>query len=367
MRIRHLIEADRKKMGRDLNHIEDLVFFYGSDGAQEALEILQDLTDDDRHDLSIKWDGKVALFYGRDEDGVFGMGTKGNWAKNMPMTSPEAAYEYITTAGKGEDWRKEMGRDFIKIFPILENSVPQNFSGYVTGDLIFSPVLAPKKKTPEGIQFKSNQVVYTVDPQSELGKRVAQAEVGMALHLKFDSWNSSNKAVIGQDTVKQLNSPQVLALGQTYAPSAPRLDDSVLKKLSSMIQKNGHLIDRLIERRAGLSDIPNIIYTFNNQMTRAGKANDVSTQEFFEWLSGSKVSANKQAKLAAINEENPRAFPALFELVRAVAEAKNNIIDQLEAATTDIRASTDGQAGGEGYVSLKHKVKLVPRHRWRPS
>lgn len=367
MRLRHLIEAERKKMGRDLNHIEDLVFFYGSDGAQEALEILQDLTDNDRHDLSIKWDGKVALFYGRDENGVFGMGTKGNWAKNNPLTSPEKAYEYITTSGKGEDWRKPMGDDFVKIFPLLDASVPRNFSGYVTGDLLFSPTLAPKQKTPQGIQFKSNQVVYTIDPQSEIGKRVAQAEVGIALHLKFDAWNSPNKAVIGQDTVKQLNSAQVLALGQTYAPVAPSLDPSVLKALASSIQKNGHVIDELIAPKQGLSDIPNIIYTFNNQSTRAGNANKISADAFFKWLPSSAVSSNKQAKLTAIHEQNPRAFPALFELVRAVADAKNNIIDQLEDNTTDIKASTNGEAGGEGYVSLKHNVKLVPRHRWKPS
>jgi len=367
MRLRHLIEAERKKMGRDLNHIEDLVFFYGSEGAQEALDILRDLTDDDQHDLSIKWDGKVALFYGRDENGVFGMGTKGNWAKNNPLTSPDAAFEYITTAGKGEDWRQVMGQDFVQIFPMLEASVPPNFSGYVTGDLIYSPLLAPKQQSDAGIQFKSNQVTYTVDPASELGKRVAQTQVGIALHLKFDAWNSPNKAVIGQDTVKQLNSNQVLALGQTYAPKKPHIDSSILNKLEAEIRKNGPMLDQLIEKKPGLSDIPNIIYTFNNQMTRAGKSNEVSTKAFFDWLPTSKVSANKQAKLAAINEENPRAFPALFDLVRAVAKTKNNIIDQMEAATTDIKASTNGQAGGEGYVSLKHKVKLVPRHRWKPS
>lgn len=368
MRLRQIINEDeRKKMGRELNHIEDLVFFYGQDGALEALEILRDLTDDDRHDLSIKWDGKVALFYGRDENGVFGMGTKGNWAKNNPLTSPEAAFEYITTAGRGEDWRQVMGQDFIKIFPLLEQSVPVNFPGYVTGDLIYSPILAPKRKTDAGIEFTSNQVTYTVNPASELGKRVAQTQVGIALHLKFDAWNSSSKAVIGSETVRQLNSDQVLALGQTYAPSAPNLDHSVLNKLEATIRKNGRILDQLISQRPGLSDIPNIIYTFNNQMTRAGKSNSISTEEFFNWLPTSKVSANKQAKLAAINAENPKAFPALFELVRAVGSAKNDIIDQLEDATTDIRASTNGQAGGEGYVSLKHKVKLVPRHRWKPS
>jgi len=364
MRLRQLLTEERKKMGRDLNHVEDLVLFYGKEGAEEALDILSDLTNDQQHDISIKWDGKVAIFYGRDENGEFAMGTKGNWAKNNPLKSPEQAREYITQGGQGEDWRQAMGQDFYQIFPLLEASVPSTFTGFVMGDLIYSPTLAPKKKTKQGIEFTSNQVTYIVNPNSEIGKRIANTKVGVALHVKHDAWNSPNKAVVGKETVQQLNSDDVLAMGQTYAPHAPKLDQNVLQTLKSLISKHGNLVDELIERKPGLSDIPNILYTYNNQTVRGG--GEVSTKDFFNWLPGSKVSANKQAKLQSINEENPRAFPALFELFHAVANAKNDIIAQLDANETDIRAVTDGQPGGEGYVSLKHKVKLVPRHLWKP-
>lgn len=363
MRLRNLTETERKKMGRELNHVEDLVVFYGSDGADEAVGILRDFTQSGQHDLSIKWDGKVALYYGRDEDGEFGMGTKGNWAKNTPLRSPQEAYDYITQGGKGEDWRMAMGQDFINIFPMLEASVPVGFKGFVTGDLIFSPVLAPKIRTKQGIEFTSNQVTYIADPNSAIGKRINQTQVGMALHLRFDGWNSPNKAVINSDTVKQLNSDKVLALGQTYAPSAPQLDDSVLRSLEQMIQRHGHTIDQLLAARPKFSDIPNILYTFNNNMVRSGGQSD--TESFFSWLPTSKVSKNKQAKLAEIHQENPNAFPALFDLYNKVIEVKHDIIDQLDASNTDIRAVTGGEQGGEGYVSLKHKVKLVPRQKWR--
>jgi hypothetical protein len=367
MRLRHLMENhidQKRKMGRDLNHLEDLVLFYGHSGADEALKILHDLTDDS-HDLSIKWDGKVALFYGRDAGGRFGMGTKGNWAKNNPLHSPEEAFKYITTAGKGEDWRQVMGRDFIEIFPMLEASVPTSFTGFVTGDVIYSPILSPKKHTPEGIQFTPNQVTYTVDPKSDIGQRIDHTSVGIALHQKFSEWNGKDRAVIGNDTVQELNSEQVMTLGQTYAPFAPNLGEDILKQLESLTQRNGRIIDNLLERRQGLSDIPNILYTYNNQSVRSG--NKASTENFFAWLPNSKVSVNKQDKLAALHEENPNAFPALFELFNAVAQAKNQIIDQMDDNKTDIQASIGGQRGGEGYVSLKNKVKLVPRDRWRPS
>jgi hypothetical protein len=369
MRLHQLIESrlvDKPKMGRDLNHLEDLVFFYGSDGAQEAIDILTDMTNDDTHDISIKWDGKVALFYGRDGDGEFMMGTKGNWGRNIPARSPQEIHDYIMTSGKGESFRPPMAKDLQAIFPYLEQSVPNGFKGFVMGDLLFSPNLAPKQKTSDGIAFTPNQVTYTVDPNSEIGRRVANAICGMALHVRYSEWKGTDSTSIGNDTVQQLNTSDVLATGQNYAPTAPRIDPGALKQLKSMTQRYGDLVDQLIAKRKGLSDVSNIIYTFNNQTMRSG-GDSVNADVFFNWLETSKVSDNKKAKLSAIAQENPRAFPALFELFNAVAAAKNDIISQLDAGEADIRSSTNGEQGGEGYVSLKHNVKLVPRTKWRPS
>jgi hypothetical protein len=46
---------------------------------------------------------------------------------------------------------------------------------------------------------------------------------------------------------------------------------------------------------------------------------------------------------------------------------KNNLIDQLDDASADVKATTKGEKGGEGYVALGSKTKLVPRHRWQPN
>jgi len=367
MRLRHLLESrldGKKKMGRDLNHIEDLVFFYGTDGALEAVDILKDLTNDDTHDMSIKWDGKVALFYGRDENGVFGMGTKGNWHKNAPATSPGEMHDWIMNSGKGEDFRPPMAKDLQTIFPYLEESVPVSFNGYVMGDLIFSPTLSPKTTTCGGIQFTPNQVTYTVDPKSDIGRAVNLAVCGIALHVRFDEWNGKNSATVSSDTVQQLRTDDVLTLGQTYAPNAPRMDDTALRQLAALARKHGPLVDAVIERRSGLSDVSNILYTAMNQTIRGG-GDSMDTEKFFKWLETSKVSANKQTKLRAMHEEKPRAFPALFELYNAVTAAKTDIIDQLDDGEIDIKSTTKGERGGEGYVSLKHKVKFVPRTKWR--
>jgi hypothetical protein len=47
--------------------------------------------------------------------------------------------------------------------------------------------------------------------------------------------------------------------------------------------------------------------------------------------------------------------------------AKDHIIQQLDDAPADVKQSTKGEKGGEGYVALGSKTKLVPRQRWQPS
>lgn len=53
-----IFEAAPKQLGRAFNHLEDLVFFYGSAGTIEALEHLKDFnTDQGSASIRMKWDG----------------------------------------------------------------------------------------------------------------------------------------------------------------------------------------------------------------------------------------------------------------------------------------------------------------------
>ena len=44
-----------------------------------------------------------------------------------------------------------------------------------------------------------------------------------------------------------------------------------------------------------------------------------------------------------------------------------NVMRALERADADVKATTGGERGGEGYVAQKSKIKLVPRTRWQPN
>ena len=77
-------------------------------------------------------------------------------------------------------------------------------------------------------------------------------------------------------------------------------------------------------------------------------------------------NATKAAKIKAHSDAHPGVLDNLFELVREIMAAKNEVIAELDAAEGDITATTGGKPGGEGYVSGDDSVKLVPRDRWTP-
>ena len=198
----------------------------------------------------------------------------------------------------------------------------------------------------------------------QLGERIANSKVGVVVHTKYDEFGSKSGTPISD--VEELNSPEVVELGQTYVTHQPKVDTSEVKSIRATAQKNAQVIDNFLAGTQGLSSPAQIIYTYVNHMTRTQQLKNIESG-FFDWLSTSKVSQGQQAKLAAMNEASPRALPAIFGLVKQIMSVKDHIIDQLDDADADVKATTKGEKGGEGYVALGSKTKLVPRSRWQPN
>lgn len=360
---RHVL-TEAAKVGREYQHLEDLVFVKGSKGALEAADILEKLGSDSG-DVAIKWDGNPTIYWGREPDGTFVLVGKNGWGKNKSTSSQDLS-RFIQNSGKGveeEPWRKEFGQEMAEIFDVMKNSTPPNFRGYVYGDLLYSPRKSFVSSN-DGLEFTPNKVKYTVDPSSDLGKRIAGSKVGLVVHQKYEEWGSKSGTPI--ENVSELNSKDAVVLGQTYVTHQPNVDTKVVDAVRAKAKKYATDIDQFLAGTQGLSNPAQIIYTYMNHMTRTQQLDKISTG-FFDWLKTSKVSQGQQAKLAAMNDANPKALPEMFDLVKQVMTAKDNIIDQLDNADADVKASTGGEKGGEGYVALGSKTKLVPRTRWQPN
>jgi hypothetical protein len=355
--------APQKKVGREFNHLEDLVFTEPS-GAKRAVEILKSLAQDAK-DVTVKWDGNPTVYWGREEDGSFRMVGKNNWGREEgKSSSPEELKQFIMSRGKGEDWREKFANDMASLWPIFEAGTPKDFRGYIYGDILFHPG-KPYQGADGKMSFTPNQTTYEVKGTSELGRRIANAKIAVAAHKVLDYFGDKGGSDLND--VASLNSnPQLVVLGQTYVNHQPAVNADNLTAIAKIANSKSALIDKFLSPVAGLSDLKTIIYTFVNNQSKAKALDKIAPDAFINWLSTSKVSPAKQQKIIDLAAQNAGALEDIFYLVRELMKAKDEVIRELDSAGGDVTAHTAGKPGGEGYMSTGHGVKLVPRDRWTP-
>jgi hypothetical protein len=362
-----LIEAEAapapKKVGREFNHLEDLVFTEPK-GALRAVSVLKALAQD-AQDVSIKWDGNPTVYWGRDEDGTFRMVGKNNWGREEgKSSSPEDLKNFIMSRGKGEEWREKFAGDMAAMWNIFEQATPKDFRGYVFGDILFHPG-KPYEGSDGRVSFTPNQTTYSVKINSAVGRKLAAAKIAVAAHQQYGYFGDKSGEPFTDPEIFAAN-PALVVFGQTYVSHKPAVNADNIKAIEKEANKSAAAIDKLLAPQAGLSDLQTIIYTFVNAQSKAKALDALDHDVFFTWLKSSKVSLPKQQKIAELSNANPGAMDSMFFLVRELMKAKDEVIRELDAAEGDITATTGGKPGGEGYVKGKDAVKLVPRDRWTP-
>jgi len=362
MRAFEFLTEEMKTIGREFNHLEDLVFSEPN-GALRAVEVLKDMEQDAR-DLSLKWDGNPTVYWGRDKDGTFRMVGKNNWGKEEGRSnSPEELEQFILSRGKKEEWRPKFAKDMASLWPIFEAATPEGWVGYVYGDLLYYPGKSYKGKDGK-ISFTPNQTTYKVKATSEVGKKIGASKVGVAAHSEFGFFGDKSGKPI--DDVDQFNTKDLVVFGQTYVTHQPAVDAENISTIEKLANQYQGKINEFFAPQKGLSDLQDIVYRYLNQTSREKQLEGLSAKQFLEWLLTSKVSKPKQAKIADLAKVNADTINAIFTLIKEIMKAKDEIIRELDSAEGDITQDTGGTPGGEGYVKMKDKVKLVPRDRWTP-
>jgi len=350
-----------KKVGREFNHLEDLVFTEPN-GGKRAVQVLKNLAQNAK-DVSIKWDGNPTVYWGRDEDGTFRLVGKNNWGREEgKSSSAEELKDFINSRGKGEEWRAKFAGDMAALWPIFEKATPVDFRGYVYGDILFHPG-KPYEGSDGRMSFTPNQTTYSVKGNSEVGRRIAKAKIAVAAHQQYSYFGDKSGEPF-TDTEMFSSNPELVIFGQTYVSHQPAVNADNLAVIEKAVNSSSDSISKFLTPVAGLSDLQNIIYTYVNQRSREKQLDGIDAKDFVNWLKTSKVSAPKQQKI--LSHPQFKATEQLFFLVRELMKAKNEVIAELDQAEGDITAHTGGKPGGEGYVSGKDSVKLVPRDRWTP-
>ena len=354
------VQAPLKESDARIQHVEDFAIWHGSQGIAKSIKTLKDL-ETSPDNITVKWDGSPAVIFGRNENGEFvltdksGFGAKGYDGK---VTSKEEMASMFLRRGKEapDANRKAFVKKMVNIWDIYEQATPENFRGYVHGDLLYF--------TTPGIddghyEFTPNIVTYRVKQNSDIGKKIAQSQSGVVLHAKIELDGSKSKV-----DASELNAGRLLIMPPVTVTQAPKVEAENLDKVTAFARQNASKIDSLLEdnflKSNKLGSFKQALYKYVNNMTKARKLDNL-VGDWGQWLANEKMSEPMRERMANHVNNNADGMKALFTVITNLMAVKNDIIGQLDSAEADVEAYTAGERGGEGYVIGQGDSKLVNR------
>jgi hypothetical protein len=255
--------------------------------------------------------------------------------------------------------RREFAGSMKSLWPRLESMIEPSFRGYIKGDLLY--YARPPVDKNGDYTFTPNTVSYHIDTNSSIGQRITQSTAGIVVHSYTDLEGNSQPLTGPIKGIKEQG--PVMIQGPVTVNHMPTVDDKSIQRVKQFVAKHANDIDSLLDdqRLAAekLSDLKNILYTFVNQQVDTGDLTNLNTK-FDSWLTSSKVSAPKQAKIQQYRKTHANSFAAIFSTLEQIMAVKDDIISQLDARA-EVRSSIAGKQGGEGYVKSGSSIKLVPR------
>ena len=346
-----------------IQHAEDLILFQGHQGALKAIDMLKNIASG-KQGVSIKWDGSPAVVFGNNPNNEFIFTDKAGFnAKNYDgkSTNADDLESMIMSRAKDPAKRKSYAQYSMKMkqaFPTVLKSMPDKFQGYFVGDMLYFQ--QPQKQGSRYV-FKPNVVEYSVDANSEIGKRIGNSRVGVVIHHTMNEQGSISP--LNDTTMFKDNG--LLALPPATKTHPGNVDLSMLQSAEAEVRKNAGAIDMFLNKgklqELKLTDLPNVLYAYVNSKVDTGLDN--LGKDFGQWLENSAVSSPKKIRIKEYIVRNKTGFDAVFRTIATVMETKDMMVDQLDATGSDIIATIDGEKGGEGYVAGAggNSIKLVKR------
>jgi len=349
--------------GVRIEHPEDLIFAAGAPGALQALAAIAQLSKS-AAGLSVKWDGKPAVIFGRDDNGFILTDKSGFTARgyNGLARSPEDIAQ-IMSQRSGD--RAELVAMYRRIWPYLRSVVPTSFRGFIQGDLLWSET--PGREGNDYV-FTPNTVTYRVAADSPIGQRIGRSVVGVVVHTFYPTVNDSGQPWHQVDQLAKTPGAVILTPEFNQRPSLTA-EKTRLNKLSAYAQSNSIAIDALLNpgalREQKITDLPALMKKYINSRVRAGNFEQLAAGLMF-WIEQQGITPAKVERIRRHLAENQKGFNAAFTIFVGITALKQQMIEQLDATDQDIRAEIAGSRGHEGYVYAQGSapIKLVDRMKF---
>ena len=369
------------KANTHLTHLEELILTQGEDGYKQAksflIELLKNLKGNSNTEVntSVKWDGAPAIFTGINPDnGRFFVGTKSvfNKVPKINYTMEDIDMNHGQAPGLATKLKLAL-----QYFPSL------GIKNILQGDFMFDKSMV-KSKNIDGkphLSFRPNTITYAVEANSELGKQIAAANIGIVFHTTYKSLQSG--AQFGADVSGLRKNTNVW------------FDDAFFKDTTGTVTLTSDeakqvalLIKQADTLKVNYDNLPTAdlnIY-LNNEIRSGQFVNNpkVSFKAFQKWYQTkidkrvAKLKSEKgKAKAIAAGQEQIKMFKGrqqdiinLFKLSKLLSDAKLIFVQKYNNAIYNTKHFVDDGKGGlrvtapEGYVAVDrigNGVKFVDR------
>lgn len=358
-------EAGVGGRAKGIEHLEDMVFRFGPEGIAQALKIVQQ-AEVSPGVTTAKWDGKPAVIWGRKPStGEFvltdGSGFDAKGYDGL-ATSPEMMAAIQNRRGEN---REGLINIYRRLWPVLEASLPENFRGYVKGDLLYMeqpPVEAGN------FVFQPNTTLYRIPVKSPLGQRIASSNIGIAVHSMYADRGAAREP-LSRVTFQPVEG---LMLERPATPKNLKADPALVKSLSRLVRTEGPKMKILFNpaelRAQQITDLFKLAVDFIN--TKVGAPLPPAKQlleEFGDWLQ-TRVTPRKFLNIVEyLNSpaSNTEALAAAFLAFELLHELKMQLKGQADTqfpgqegwvlATPDGYAKLVGRFEADAFAALNRQ------------
>ncbi len=374
-----------------LEHIEDIIITDGFDGGKAVIEYFRGLlltlkgTSSEAVSVSVKWDGAPAVVCGtHPETGKFFVATKSAFAQNAKVnyTKKDIANNHGTD---------DLGQKLLKCLVHLKKL---NIPGVVQGDLLFTDddIVRKNINNKPHLTFTPNQITYAVPEDSELGKQIDAAKVGIIFHTTYNGKTLADMtASAGADVETFGVSPNVFFDNATYkdVSGSAKFTDDETKQFYNGIEKLEALLNNIPRDLSSLlgqnNDFVGYFQLYINAMVKEGQLPTNVNQflqgfkKFYADRMQQQIAGLKAQKALALRQDKLKQMPAFLNRVKkplqamltfykAVQQMKGFILKKMnQAMAIGSFAQTDSGlevTDPEGFVAVDktgNAVKLVDR------
>ena len=374
-----------------LEHIEDIIITDGFDGGKAVIEYFRGLlltlkgTSSEAVSVSVKWDGAPAVVCGtHPETGKFFVATKSAFAQNAKVnyTKKDIANNHGTD---------DLGQKLLKCLVHLQKL---NIQGVVQGDLLFTDddIVRKNIDSKPHLTFTPNTITYAVPENSEIGKQIDTAKVGIIFHTTYNGETLADMtASAGADVEALAQTPDVFFDNATYrdVSGSAKFTDEETKQFYNGIEKLEALLNNIPRDLSSLlgqnNDFVGYFQLYINAMVKQGQLPTNVNQflqgfkKFYVDRMQQQIAGLKAQKALALRQDKIKNMPAFLNRVKkplqamltfykAVQQMKGFILKKMnQAMAIGSFAQTDSGlevTDPEGFVAVDktgNAVKLVDR------